>query len=344
MLANARPGPTNTLVDVAGIRVGHATLVGNGFLTGTTVVLTPPEGAIAGVDVRGAAPGTRETDLLDPRNLVEKVNAVIFTGGSAYGLATADGVMQKLAAADRGFPVGPGPGEVVPIVPAAVIFDLARGGDFAKRPTSATGAAAYDAAISAAGADRVQQGNVGAGTGAVAGGLKGGVGSASVVLDGVGTVGALAVVNAVGSTVDPVTGGLYGARCGLPGEFDPALLDRPNLVLPDPGKPSLSTTIVAMATDVALTKARCSKLAGVGHDGLSRAIRPVHTMFDGDTVFAVATGVVEPDIFGFHALLDVAGDCVSRAIAHAMLAAKSVTTKGGHWPSYRDLSTIGAAR
>lgn len=336
--AIARPGPTNTLIDVPGIRVGHATLTGNGFLTGTTVVLTPPAGAIAGVDVRGAAPGTRETDLLDPRNLVERVNAVILTGGSAYGLATADGVMPKLAAANRGFPVGPGHGEVVPILPAAVIFDLARGGDFAKRPDATTGAAAYDAAIGPAGDDPVQQGNIGTGTGAVAGGLKGGVGSASVVLDDIGTVGAVAVVNAVGSTVDPITGGLYGARCGLPGEFDPALLDRPNVVLPEPGPPSLSTTIVVVATDVTLTKARCSKLAGMGHDGLSRAIRPVHTMFDGDTVFAVSTELrPTPDVFQFHALLDVAGDCVSRAIAHAMLAAKTVTTRGGHWPSYRDV-------
>lgn len=338
--ATARPGPTNTMVDVAGIRVGHATLVGDGFLTGTTVILTPQQGATAGVDVRGAAPGTRETDLLDPRNLVERVHAVILTGGSAYGLATADGVMPKLAAANRGFPVGPRPGEVVPILPAAVIFDLARGGDFHARPDATTGAAAYDAAIGPAGGTAVRQGNVGAGTGAVAGGIKGGVGSASAVLDGVGTVGAVAVVNAVGSTVDPVTGELYGARCGLPGEFDPALLARPGIVLPEPGSPPLSTTIVVLATDVTLTKARCAKLAGIGHDGLARAIRPVHTMFDGDTVFAVSTeSGPAPDLVTFNALLDVAGDCVSRAIAHAMLAATTVTTAGGHWPSYRDLET-----
>ena len=337
--AALRPGATNTLVDVPGIRVGHATLFGDGFLTGTTVVLAPPAGAIAGVDVRGAAPGTRETDLMDPLNLVERVNAVILTGGSAYGLATADGVMPKLAAANRGFPVGSKPGEVVPIVPGAVIFDLARGGEFLKRPDARTGATAYDAAIGIGGDSRVEQGNVGAGTGAVAGGLKGGLGSASVVLDGVGIVGAVAVVNAVGSTVDPITGGLYGARCGLPGEFDPAVVERPNgVALPDGGPPSLSTTIVVVATDVTLTKARCSKLAAIGHDGLARAIRPVHTMFDGDTVFAMsAESAPAPDVFGFHALLDVAGDCVSRAIAHAMLNAKTVTTRGGHWVSYRDL-------
>ena len=218
-----RPGTTNTLVDVPGIRVGHKTLIGDGFLTGTTVVLTPLQGAIAGVDVRGAAPGTRETDLMDPLNLVDRVNAIVLTGGSAYGLGTADGVMPKLEAANRGFPV---PGGVVPILPGAVIFDLGRGGDFSKRPDARTGAAAFDAAIGPAGSNAVEQGNVGAGTGTVAAGLKGGIGSASAVLDGVGTIGALVVVNAVGSTVDPITGALYGARCGLPGEFDPSVIEQ----------------------------------------------------------------------------------------------------------------------
>ena len=238
------------------------------------------------------------------------------------------------------FPVGDDPAEVVPIVPGAVIFDLARGGDFSRRPTAETGAAAYDAAASRGSDGPVEQGNVGAGTGAVAGGVKGGVGSASVVAAGIGTVGALAVVNAVGSCVDPLTGGLYGAHFGLPGEFDENTVSRPGLELPERPPPSLSTTLVVVATDVPLPKARCQKMAGIGHDGLARAIRPVHTMFDGDTVFAVSTGEGnEPDNLAFHSLLDQAGDCVTRAVAHAMLAAETVTTPGGTFKSYRDLPT-----
>lgn len=331
-------GPTNTIVDVAGIRIGHATETDAGALTGTTCVLLPAAGAVGGVEVRGAAPGTRETDLLDPRNLVERANAIVLTGGSAYGLASVDGVMSRLEAARRGFPVGDDPAHVVPIVPGAVIYDLARGGEFGRRPKAATGAAAYDAAASR-GSDRaVAQGNVGAGTGAVAGGIKGGTGSASVVVSGIGTVGAIVVVNAVGSCVDPATGGLYGAHFGLPGEFPEDVRARPGLELPVRPAPSLSTTLVVLATDVPLTKARCQKMAGIGHDGLARAIRPVHTMFDGDTVFSVSTGSgTEPDNFAFHALLDMAGDCVSRAVAHAMLAAKTVTTPGGSFTAYRDL-------
>lgn len=331
-------GPTNSIVDVDGIRVGHATEIGNGALTGTTCVLLPAAGAVGGADVRGAAPGTRETDLLDPRNLVERANAIVLTGGSAYGLGTVDGVMLRLEAARRGFPVGDSPAEVVPIVPGAVIFDLARGGDFRRRPTAETGAVAYDAAASRGSDRHVAQGNVGAGTGAVAGGIKGGVGSASVVVPGIGTIGALVVVNAVGSCVDPLTGGLYGAHFGLPGEFDEGVLARPGLDLPKRPAPSLSTTLVVVATDVASSKARCQKMAGIGHDGLARAIRPVHTMFDGDTVFAVSTGTGrEPDNLDFHTLLDQAGDCVSRAVAHAMLAAETVSTPGGTFKCYLDL-------
>ena len=201
------------LTDVAGLRVGHARVPG--ALSGTTVVLAPPEGAVAGVDVRGAAPGTRETDLLDPRNTVQRVHAVVLSGGSAFGLAAADGVMARLAAAGVGFAV---PGAVVPIVPAAVLFDLGRGGpadDPVLRPTAATGAAAVDAAADGP----VTQGVVGAGTGALIGGLKGGIGTASAVLDDGTTVAALAAVNAAGSAVDLATGGLHGVRLGFPDEF-----------------------------------------------------------------------------------------------------------------------------
>jgi putative pantetheine hydrolase len=312
--------------------------MGDGWLTGTTVVLTPDGGAVGGVDVRGGGPGTRETDLLDPRNHVERVDAVVLCGGSAYGLAAADGVMQRLGAAGRGVVVGLRPGETVPIVPAAVIFDLGRGGDFARRPGAASGAAAFDAAVSDAGAGPVPQGPVGAGTGAVAGGLKGGVGSASAVLADGTTVAALVVVNSVGSTADPATGELYGARFGLPGEFGGLTVPTEG-PLPELGSvPALATTIGVVGTDALLTKAQCAKVAGVGHDGLARAVRPVHSMFDGDTLFTLSTGAgAVPTPAGLHELLTAAADCVSRAVVHAMLAAVTMTTPAGKWPSYREL-------
>src|SRR5450631_1070371 len=221
-MTDLQPGPTNSLTDVAGIRVGHADRRVDGWLSGTTVVLAPERGAVGGVDVRGGGPGTRETDVLDPRNLVDRIHAVALSGGSAFGLAAADGVMQRLCEAGVGYPVG-GPGEVVPIVPGAVIFDLGRGGDFARRPGAAMGEEAYDAALSGSrGSSRagpVPVGVVGAGTGAVSAGLKGGVGSASVVLSDGTTVAALVVVNSLGSCVDPANGELYAARFGLAGEF-----------------------------------------------------------------------------------------------------------------------------
>lgn len=343
-MSDRRTGSTNSLVDVDGLRIGHVQRVGEGWLTGSTVVLTGAAGAVGGVDVRGGGPGTRETDLLDPRNNVQRVHAVLLTGGSAFGLAAADGVMARLAAAGVGYPVGLEPGQVVPIVPAAVVFDLGRGGDFTARPDASFGGLAHDEAAGPGGV-AVLAGCVGAGTGAVAGGLKGGVGSASEVLPDGSTVGALVVVNAVGSTVDLGTGELLGARHLLPGEV-PALR-RPSpddLVVareaaaarPEP-RPPLATTLVVLGTDLALTKAQCQKVAGLGHDGLARAINPVHTMFDGDTVFSLATGVrAAPGPVAFHALLGAAADCVTRAVVHAMLAATTVETSAGAWRSYSD--------
>ncbi|MFP5335376.1 MAG: P1 family peptidase [Actinomycetes bacterium] len=337
-----RPGPTNSLTDVEGVRVGHAQRTGAGWLSGTTVVLAPDGGAVAGVDVRGGGPGTRETDLLDPRNVVPRVDAVVLSGGSAFGLAAADGVMQRLAAAGRGLPV-PGAGCSVPIVPAAVVFDLGRGGDVTARPDAALGAEAYDAAV-AAGPGPVPAGAVGAGTGALAGGLKGGIGCASAVLDDGTTVAALAVVNAVGSCVDPLTGELYALRLGLPGEFagvvrpsaeDVAAAEAARRAAADAA--TLATTIGVVVTDRTLTKAQCAKVSGVAHDGMARAVRPVHTMLDGDTVFTLATGRRgEPDLPAFQELLDVAGDCFGRAVGHAMLAARSVETPWGRLVSYRE--------
>ena len=339
-------GPTNSLTDVAGIRVGHADRRVGGWLSGTTVILAPERGAVGGVDVRGGGPGTRETDVLDPRNLVDRIHAVALSGGSAFGLAAADGVMQRLFKAGVGYPVG-GLGEVVPVVPAAVIFDLGRGGDFTKRPGAAMGEEAYDAAISSP-AGPVPIGVVGAGTGATAGGLKGAVGSASVVLADGTTVAALVVVNSLGSCLDPATGELYAARFGLPGEFTWLLLPDPDEIAASreaanakgaPGRlgPALATTIGVVATDVTLTKAQCAKVAGIAHDGMARAIRPAHTMFDGDTVFALATGDRgAPGLSAFHDLLDAGGDCFTRAIGNAILAAESVETPAGRWRSYRE--------
>ena len=189
-----QPGPHDAITDVAGVRVGHTTRDEPGWLTGVTIVVPPP-GTVGGVDVRGGGPGTRETDLLDPRNLVDRVDAVLLGGGSAFGLAAADGVMEALADDGRGWPMAtpPDPGRVVPVVPAAILFDLGRGGAWTHRPRAEDGRPAYAAASGTA----VAQGNVGAGTGAKAGGLRGGVGSASVVLPSGVTVAALLVVNEV---------------------------------------------------------------------------------------------------------------------------------------------------
>jgi putative pantetheine hydrolase len=363
-------GGGNSLTDVSGLRVGHATLDGDGWLTGVTVVLAPPDGATCGVDVRGGGPGTRETDLLDPRNSVERVHAVVLGGGSAYGLSAAHGVLTRLAALGRGLPVGTAPSHVVPIVPAAILFDLGRGGVFGNYPGERAGEAAFDAALGASGAGPGARGNVGAGTGAVAGQLKGGLGTAStrVELPVPGqparafTVAALAAVNAVGSVADERTGQLYGAQFGAQEEFGwlrppgPAeLAAAAGLLAPRGGgapsagpggageprgalPPPLNTTIGVVACDASLTKAQCAKLAGVAHDGLARAVRPAHSMFDGDTIFALATGdgpVAAPP--EFHALLSAAADCFARAVVHGVLAAASVRTPGGEWPAYLDL-------
>jgi L-aminopeptidase/D-esterase-like protein len=321
-----RPGRLNSITDVAGVRVGHYERIGDGWLTGTTVVLAPPAGAVGGVDVRGGGPGTRETDLLDPRNLVDRVHAVMLGGGSAFGLDAATGVMRRLADAGIGFPVGAEPGQVVPIVPAAVLFDLGRGGVWGNAPDASFGAAAYDAAH----AGPVPMGTVGAATGAKAGGLKGGIGSASSVVGDL-TLGALAAVNAVGSCVDPATGVLYGLPYGLADEFPDI---SPRRQGPDGRPEGFNTTIGVVATDAGLTKAQCQKLAGVAHDGLARAIRPAHSMLDGDTIFALATGTGEPlGLEKFNALLTVAADTFTRAIVHGMLAA----TGAGEFRSYREL-------
>ncbi len=331
-----------SITDVAGIRVGqHHRLdpdvtLGSGWASGTTVVLTPP-GTVGGVDGRGGAPGTRETDLLDPINSVRHVDAVVLTGGSAYGLAAADGVMRWLEEQGRGVALE---GGVVPIVPAAVVFDLPVGG-WQCRPTAEFGyAAAADAGT------EVAIGTVGAGTGARVGVLKGGVGTASTVLDCGATVGALVVVNAAGDAVDTATGLPWLAyqieEFGLvapPADQIATYADRHQEYSP------LNTTIAVVATDAALSPAGCRRVAVAAHDGLARTIRPCHTPLDGDTVFALATGAVEvppdpttpasmsPEVPLITQVGAAAADCLARAVMVGVLAASSVAGI----PAYRDV-------
>ncbi|MFF2846751.1 P1 family peptidase [Streptomyces sp. NPDC058001] len=357
--------PVDALTDVAGLRVGHATLTGGGYLTGTTVVLAPEGGVTAAVDVRGGGPGTKETDALDPRNLVQKVEAVVLTGGSAYGLDAASGVMAWLEEQRRGVRVGADPAHVVPVVPAACVFDLGRGGDFRARPDASTGRTAVEAAAATPLGAPVPVGTVGAGTGSVVERLKGGVGTASVRLASGITVAALVVANAAGSAVDPETGVLYGeyfeGRVTYPAEgVHEAALER----LAGPAQPAepaawtadgggaggegggggapspLNTTLVVVATDADLTRAQAQKLAGTAHDGIARAVRPVHLLNDGDTVFALATGAVplaEGNPLALNEILAAGADMVTRSIVRAVRAGESVTGPGGTFPSYGEL-------
>ncbi|MDR6974827.1 L-aminopeptidase/D-esterase-like protein [Streptomyces sp. 3330] len=335
----------DALTDVAGLRVGHATRHGDGWLTGTTVVLAPEGGAVAAVDVRGGGPGTKETDALDPRNVVQRVEAIVLTGGSAYGLDAASGVMAWLEEQGRGVPVGPEPTHVVPVVPAACVFDLARGGDFRARPDAATGRAAVEAAAASVPGARVPEGCVGAGTGAVVGPMKGGIGSASMLLDSGITVAALVVTNAAGSVTDPETGVLYGelfqGRAEYPeSSVHEAARRRLAEIAARNAPPLLNTTLAVVATDADLTKAQAQKLAGTAHDGIARAVRPVHLLNDGDTVFTLATGARPLDPgrpLALNDLLAAGADVVTRAIVRAVRAAESVSGPGGTWPSYGEL-------
>lgn len=341
--------PSSTFTDVVGLRLGHYHRRSAGWRTGTTVVVTPA-GAVAGVDVRGGGPGTRETDLLRPENLVSHVHAICLTGGSAFGLAAADGVMAELEERRIGFPVGVGADMVVPIVPAAVIFDLGRAGNPRHRPDADFGRRATRAAFGRSGRT-ILEGAVGAGIGARAGGLQGGFGVAGkrVDLTVVGdpslptttTVTALAVVNAVGSVIDP--------RTALPWEPDsslrpPVARDRQRLTdylasLTAHRSPPLNTTIGVVATDLALSKAECTKLAAVAHDGLARAVRPAHSMHDGDSIFAVATGGLPQAARStswplvMNLILAAGADVFAAACTRAVVEAVHV----GGPPSYRDL-------
>ncbi len=332
-MSNALPPPyPGTITDVAGIEVGHYSEPRRP--TGCSVVLAR-QGAVAGVDVRGAAPGTRETDLLEPCNLVQQVHAVLLSGGSAWGLDAASGVMRWLEENNIGLQTGYG---LVPIVPAAVLFDLGVG-DARIRPDANAG---YQA-CAAASAQAPAQGNVGAGTGALVGKLlgmaramRGGIGTASVSAAGV-TVGALIACNAVGDVFDPASGRLLaGARSAdgqrIAGTRDALLAGQGAQRL----LPGTNTTIGVIATDAVLTKPQAQRLAQVAHDGLARAINPVHTMLDGDTLFALGTGASGQSA-DMLLLATLAAEATARAVVNAVLAARSLTLGGQTWPAAADL-------
>ncbi len=314
-----RPGARNLVTDVPGVLVGNA---GDARLKSGVTVLTSDAPFVAAVDVRGGAPGTRETDLLAPGRLVAAVDALVLAGGSAFGLEAAGGVMDALRAQGRGFRAGPA---LVPIVPAAILFDLANGGEkgWTANPYPALGAAAF----AAAGED-FAIGTAGAGTGAMTATLMGGLGSASLVTEAGATVGALVAVNAFGSVCVPGERAFLAGAWEIGAEFGGlgASATRVPHVAPAPGKPGPlagNTTIGVVATDAALDKAGARRLAEVAHDGMARAIWPAHTAFDGDLVFGVSTGrrplAGDMEEVG---LGQAAAHCLARAIARAVWAAR----------------------
>jgi L-aminopeptidase/D-esterase-like protein len=318
----------NSLTDVPGLQVGHWTNLE--AATGCTVVLCP-QGAVAGVDVRGGAPGTRETALLDPVNMIEQVHAILIGGGSAFGLAAADGVMQWLEERGIGFNVGVAK---VPIVPAAILFDLGIGSPKV-RPTAASGYAACEAASDGP----VPQGNVGAGTGATVGKMlgplfatKAGLGCASCQIEGGAIVAAMVAVNAVGNVVDPRIGHIIAGARQIGGGFFEEFASSPRTALSSIAElaAGTNTTLAVIATNAALDKASATKVAQMAHDGLARAIRPIHTQMDGDTIFALSLGKVRADVSQLGAL---AAEVLADAVVNAVMAAEPL----GGLPAARDL-------
>lgn len=318
-------GKNNGLTDVEGILLGHFT--DTEALSGVTIAICP-EGAVAGVDVRGSAPGTRETDLLNPVNLVDKVQAVVLSGGSVYGLAASNGVVAWLAKRGYGFSLDSD--HVAPIVPAAALYDLGRGANFIPPINDEWGRKACEAATDGP----VSMGCVGAGTGALSGTIKGGLGTASAVLDSGITVAALAAVNSSGMVVNPATGRIWEAGLEREHEFGEQAQRRVKLSPPPETAVAQNTTIGIVATDAILTKAQAQKVAQMAHDGMGRAIRPAHTMFDGDTIFCLAAGKMElveqkgvflvPQAQALTEIGHAAADCMSRAIIHGILSARSM--------------------
>ncbi len=323
----AQSGRGLTAVD--GIKVGHHTLAERP--TGCTVILTEA-GAVAGVDVRGGAPGTRETALLDPAKSVQEVHGIVLAGGSAFGLDAASGVMRYLAERDIGYDTRVAK---VPIVPAAILFDLSIGEDPTIRPTADCGYRAAEAATS----DPVPEGNVGAGAGATVGkmggpgrAMKGGIGSASISMPGGLVVSALVAVNAVGDVIDPATGQVVA---GVRGEDGRTLADARVLLRAgrsNRSRPGENTTIGVVATNARLTQAQATVMAQMAHDGFARAISPSHTPNDGDAIFALATGVYDGPT-GLGTIGALAADVMAEAIVRAVRAATSIPG----YPAARDL-------
>ena len=329
-----RPGPRNLITDVDGLRVGNAS--DERVRTGVTIIL-PDAAGVAAVDVRGGAPGTRETDALNPSCLVDRVDAVVLSGGSAFGLEAASAAASWLAARGRGYEVGP---VRVPIVPAAILFDLLNGGDkdwgerppFANLARSALETASLDFAL----------GNVGAGFGAKAGTIKGGLGSASLVTDDGFQIGALIAANPFGFATMPGQPTLWAWALELDGEMGGQPLPTAPIP-PDPGLPEHAiaraagnTTIGVVAVNADLTKAEALRLATMAHDGLARAIRPAHTPFDGDTLYVLATGtrpLPEPRAFHLARLGSHAADVAARATGRGIYHAEGL----GPFPGYREL-------
>jgi len=336
--AGPRPGALNLITDVPGLKVGQAH--DPNVRTGVTVVV-PDQRATAACDVRGGGPGTRETDLLEAHVLVDAVDAICLSGGSVYGLGAGDGVASALGALGRGYPMGTGI-KPAPIVPGAILFDLANGGDKdwgEDPPYAALGKRALKAADS-----RFDLGAVGAGFGALGGALKGGIGSASLVEEDGVAVGALAAVNAMGSAVMPGSKAFWAWPYELDGEFgdvrpDPALTIAPDDWGLAKRNPALrqNTTIAVVATNVILTPGQAKRLAIMAQDGLARALRPVHALYDGDVVFALSTGqtpLADPWAYSLTLLGERAANCLARAVARGVYEATS-------WPggplAYRDL-------
>jgi len=335
--------PNPGLTAVEGLMVGHHTIAEKP--TGCTVVLTGKDGATAAVDVRGGAPGTRETDLLDPTKRIQIAHAIVLSGGSAYGLDSASGVMRYLEERGIGVPVG---GGVVPIVPAAILFDLPMGGKFSLRPDAACGYAA----ASAASDGPVPEGNVGAGAGATVGktggrgrSMKAGLGSWAITMPDGLVVAAMVAVNAVGDIIDPATGQVVA---GVRTEDGKGLADARKLLLsgqlrqrrPAPANTRENTTIGVVATNATLTQAEAKKVAEMAHDGYGRAIEPVHTLSDGDVIFSLATGRWEGE-----ADASLVGALAAEAMAQAIL--RAATQAEGllpDLPAARDLGSEPAAR
>lgn len=334
-----KPGRRNSITDVPGIAVGNAEDMA--VRSGVTVIV-PDQPAAAAVDVRGGGTGTRELALLEPEGVIEHIHALVLSGGSAFGLDAASGVISWLAARGRGFTVGEA---VVPIVPAAILFDLSNGGDKSAF-TEENGENLPYRTLGRFAAERADSdfalGNSGAGLGATAGPLKGGLGSASFILDNGACVGALAVVNAAGSAVMPGSDRFWawpfeqddefggkGPPVELPGDLD---YDFAN---PRPANSGANTTLAVIATDASLTKAQARRVAIMAQDGLARALRPVHTPLDGDIVFALSTARRElgDPVADIAHIGTVAADCLARAVARGVYVAETL----GDMRCYRDV-------